>query len=85
MTKEPPRIIYPSKTANELEKFAAWFHQVYDLMYSSFDEGAYAYVSGLTPKQTSTLKRQLTEFANAHVKKPRASALRQWTKLGAEY
>ena len=49
--------IIKGKTKPELEKFAAWFHQDWALIYSDFEEGADMYIRSLTPDQKKPYKR----------------------------
>lgn len=67
----------PSPAKSELQKFASWFHQDWQLFYESFDEGAGMYLQDLPEDRKHILKAELTQFL------PSANR-RSWLKLGAQ-
>ena len=71
--------------SSELERFARWFHQDFDVMFGSPDEGAEAFVRALNAEQRAELKRGLNKLLNDNPGR-RAKGLRnEWYRLGAQY
>lgn len=69
--------VIPSPVKSELQKFASWFHQDWQLFYESFDQGARMYLRDLPIERKSILKSELMQFL------PSATR-RSWLKLGAQ-
>lgn len=58
--------IVESPELSELEKFASFFHQDYELEYDNFYEGAQVYISNLPEQSKMILKSELVSFIKVH-------------------
>lgn len=74
--KGKPKIV-SSTEKSELQKFASWFHQDWQLFYESFDQGAKLYLRDLSADRKRILKAEFMQFL------PSANR-RNWLKLGAQ-
>jgi hypothetical protein len=72
-----------SHDRSELEQFAAWFHQDWDVMYPDFYEGARAYLADLSPARRGELREELEEFLGRHRHATPREMLEAWFGLGA--
>jgi hypothetical protein len=76
--------IVPSRQKTELEKFASWFGQDWELIYPNFYEGARMYFGQLSEQRRIILRRELSEFIVKSVGLPSETIEESWFKLGAQ-
>jgi hypothetical protein len=80
-----PRIVPGKrKQRTELERFALWFHQDWELMYPDFYEGARMYFSQLSGEKKHALRKELSDFIASNAGRRSKSLKRAWFKLGAQ-
>jgi hypothetical protein len=78
------RIVSVSKHS-ELERFASWFHQDCDLMFSTFEDGARMYFEEYLPHENrNTLRKELAQFVADHEGASEEALRNVWLKLGAQ-
>lgn len=84
MQKYESHVIVPSKQLSELQKFASWFHQDWDLIFPDFYQGAKMYFNNISAERIKVLKQELKEFLDKY-RGSKSSKLEQaWFRLGAE-
>lgn len=74
----------PKAEKSELQKFASWFHQDWDLIYPNFYEGAQMYLTSLSSRRRVKLSNELQDFLRQYGGEPSKLVLRAWFRLGAE-
>ena len=85
MSDDELRIIGdPDQWLSELEKFASWFHQDWELIFPDVREGALMYRDSLSHDRRVTLVKELQDFLNRHAGEPSGAVLKAWFRLGAE-
>lgn len=68
---------------SELQKFAAWFHQDYELLFSDFNEGAAQYLDDLPQNRKILLCHELSAFLLKNSNQPPNKMREIWRSLGA--
>lgn len=76
--------VVPKKEKNEIQKFASWFHQDWQLIFSSFSDGADQYLGSLTKERRAVLKKELEAFVEKNRERNNKSLLKEWLNLGAQ-
>lgn len=76
--------VVPMHEKKEIQKFASWFHQDWQLIFSGFSEGTNQYLDGLTSERRAVLKMELEAFVEQNKGRDNKSMLKEWIDLGAE-
>ena len=84
MKKDEQYRIVPSESKTELQKFAFWFHQDWELIFSDFYEGAKMYLESLSPSRRSELKSELEQFLDLNANSSPSELKKAWLSLGAQ-
>jgi hypothetical protein len=84
MQEPPGHVIVPSPQRTELQQFAQWFHQDWNLVFPEFYSGAAMYFKQLPPERRMELQRQLRAFLDANAGAGPRKLKNLWLKLGAQ-
>ncbi len=84
MHKDDSHFIVTSKPLSELQKFASWFHQDWDLIFPDFYQGAKIYFSNISSERIKVLKQELKEFLDKYRGSKSSEVEKAWFRLGAE-
>ena len=76
--------IIPSEPQTELQQFASWFHQDYELLFSNFYEGADMYLRSITLERKKVLGQELKQFIKDNQNSEREEIIEAWCGLGAQ-
>lgn len=76
--------IVPSQKKSELEQFASWFHQDWELFFSDFTQGAGMYVERLPSHRRAILRNEISGFLERNAESSPGDTKKAWYKLGAQ-
>lgn len=84
MGSDTPYVVVPKKNRSELQTFASWFHQDWELVFPDFYQGAKMYIDSLSTERKKVLKSELIEFINKYIGSNSSEVKRGWLSLGAQ-
>ena len=84
MSDDLPTLVRPQPERSELQKFASWFFQDWELAYSDFHTGAQMHIDALSTKRRATLAIELRDFLHEHTGKTSQELREVWISVGAE-
>lgn len=76
--------IVSSNKQSELQKFASWFHQDWDLVFSDFFMGAKMYFNSLPNERLEVLEKELELFIKRNKNATLDEVEEAWLLLGAQ-
>ncbi len=78
-------VLFSESDRPELEQFARWFHQDWDIMgFPSFDHGVMTYLTNLAALRRLVLKAEIAKFLAKHKDNSKSQWRKAWMKLGAQ-
>ncbi|MDB5973666.1 MAG: hypothetical protein JWR07_426 [Nevskia sp.] len=84
MSLESEYKVVPKQPRSELQEFARWFHQDWQLMYRDFYLGANEYLYGLPGARRKILKAEFGKFLKDNEGATSKKLRGEWFKLGAQ-
>jgi hypothetical protein len=69
----------------ELKKFAQWFHQDFEILFGSTEDGADKYLKALTAKQKKELLIDIEALLKEYPGKDHKGLKNAWLRLGAQW